>query len=102
MLNLQQISQTKKLYEIKMWDGKILTLKMPSQRLLQDLMGLQAEMEDPMQVIDTLYKFLTDILNLNTQGIKYTAEQVAEELDLPTAVLVIQDYMTNTTKILGE
>lgn len=102
MLNLQQISKTKKLYEIKMWDGEVLTLKMPSQRLLQDLMGLQAEMDDPMQVIGTFYQLLTDILNLNAQGIKYTVEQVSDELDLPTAVLVIQDYMTNTTKILGE
>lgn len=102
MLNLQQISKTKKLYEIKMWDGEVLTLKMPSQRLLQDLMGLQAEMDDPMQVIGTLYQLLTDILNLNTQGIKYAVEQLSDELDLPTAVLVIQDYMTNTTKILGE
>lgn len=102
MLNLQEISKTKKLYEIRMWDGKELTLRLPSQKLLQSLAGLQKDIDDPLQVMDTLYQLLTDILNLNTQGIKYTVEQIADELDLATAVLVIQDYMTNTTKILGE
>ena len=41
MLNLQEITKTKKLYEIKMPDGTELTLKMPTQAMFQKIMELQ-------------------------------------------------------------
>lgn len=102
MLDLTTRTNTKKLYEIKMPDGQILKLKMPTQRLLMKLMDMQNYLNDPMAVVGLFNQLLTSILNLNTQGIVYTEEQVIDMIDLETAILVIQDYLQETTKTLGE
>lgn len=102
MLDLTTRTSTKKLYEIKMPDGQILKLKMPTQRLLMKLMDMQNYLNDPMAVVGLFNQLLTSILNLNTQGIVYTEEQVIDMIDLETAILVIQDYLQETTKTLGE
>lgn len=102
MINLQEISKSKKLYDIVMPDGKKISLKMPTQKLFQQMLGIQNKMDDPIGVMDAVYDILTEIFNLNIQGIKYQKSQIEEELDLQTAMLVIQDYVTNTTQILGE
>jgi hypothetical protein len=57
---------------------------------------------DAIGAMDEIYGIVTEILNLNTQGKVYTKENVGAMLDLATGVLVIQDYLQNTTQILGE
>lgn len=103
MLDLTTRSKTKKLYEIKMPDGQELTLKLPTQSLLMKLNDLQAYLgQDPMKALTAINNLVVQILNRNTQGITYTDEQVMEMLDLDTLILVINDYITTTTKTLGE
>lgn len=103
MLNLQEITKTKKLYEVRMPDGTDLTLKTPTQGMFQKMMGIQnITSENPLDALDAVYAIVVEILNLNTQGIAYTKEEVQNALDLGVCVLLIQDYVENTTKILGE
>lgn len=103
MLDLTTRTSSQKLYEIKMPDGKLLKLKLPTQSLLMKLNDLQAYMDkDPLMALDALNNLVVQILNLNTEGIKYTEEQIKDMLDLNTLVLIIQDYITETTKTLGE
>lgn len=100
MLDLTTIA--KKQYELKYVDGKVYTLRLPSQQLLLKLVSIQKNMDKPEVIFPTLTGLLTDILNLNTQGRVFTEQEVEKELDLGTAVLVIKDYLTETTKTLGE
>ena len=103
MLNLQEISNTKKLYELKMPDGTELSLTMPTQAMFQKMMGLQSIAADkPMEALDGIYGILTDILNLNTQKKVYKQEEVMDALDISLAMLVITDYTQTITNILGE
>lgn len=102
MLDLTTRTQTKKLYELKMPDGKLLTLKLPTQALLMKLQEVQKYSDNPMEALAAINDLIVTILNLNTQGIKYTQEQIGELLDLDMIVLVVQDYLTETTKTLGE
>ena len=103
MLNLQEMTKTKKLYEIKMPDGTELTLKMPTQAMFQKIMELQDIGKDkPLEALDSIYQMTTDILNLNTQGKTYDVEELKSTLDISICVLVIQDYFQSLTNILGE
>lgn len=103
MLNLQQITKTKKLYEIIMPDGVKLTLKMPTQQMFNHLISIQnMDTSDAIGAMQEVYGIVTEILNLNTQGKVYDKDEVGAMLDLATCVLVIQDYLQNTTAILGE
>lgn len=101
---LDLTSASKKLYEIKMPDGQVLTLKLPTQKLLMRLMDMQkaTQGQDPMEVLNSLTSVVAEILNLNTQGAKFTAESVADMLDFSTMMLVVQDYFNSTAKTLGE
>lgn len=102
MLDLTTRTTTKKLYELKMPDGKLLTLKLPTQALLMKLQEVQKYNDNPMEALAAINDLIVTILNLNTQGIKYTQDQIGELLDLDMIVLVVQDYLTETTKTLGE
>lgn len=103
MLDLTTRTASKKLYQIKMPDGKILNLKLPTQSLLMKLQDLQLYMnDDPMKALQAINNLVTQILNLNVEGVKYTDEQIMDMLDLNTLILIIQDYLTETTKTLGE
>lgn len=102
---LDLTTQAKKLYEIKMPDGEILKLKMPTQGLLMKLMDMDKIIKgnnDPMEVLNQLTAIVAEILNLNTDGKKFTIEDVANMLDFNIMMLVIQDYFNTTTKTLGE
>lgn len=104
MLDLTTMTGSKKLYEIKMPDGEILKLKMPSQGLLIKLMDMQKNMDtqDPLSVLDSLTDITTEILNLNTANKKFTKEEIGNMLDLTVMMMVMQDYFAETTKTLGE
>ena len=102
MLDLTTRTASKKLYEIKYVDGTIYTLKLPTQALLMKLISLQKNINDPEVIFPALIELLVDIMNLNTQGKKFTQEQISKDLDLDTSILVIKDYLTYTTTTLGE
>lgn len=103
MLDLTTRTNSKKLYEIKMPDGQELKLKLPTQSLLMKLNDIQAYVEqDPISALTAINNLVVQILNQNTQGVKYTEEQLMEMLDLDTLILIINDYITTTTKTLGE
>lgn len=103
MLDLTTRTSSKKLYEIKMPDGQELKLKLPTQSLLMKLNDIQAYVEqDPISALTAINNLVTTILNQNTQGVKYTDEQIMDMLDLDTLILIINDYITTTTKTLGE
>lgn len=102
MLDLTTRTSTKKLYDIIMPDGTELKLKLPTQSILMKLNDLQNYLnQEPMMALEALDSIVVTILNQNIQGIKYENKDV-QEMDLDTLILIIQDYITETTKTLGE
>lgn len=102
MLDLTTMTKSQKLYEIKMPDGQVLKLRMPTQKLLMKLVDMQKNLDDPMSALTTLISIVTEIFNLNTQGKKFADEDIENMLDFNTMMLVIKDYFETTTKTLGE
>ena len=102
MLDLTTRTPSRKLYEIKMPDGKLLHLRLPTQSLLMKLMDMQLYLNDPTKALQAMNNLVIQILNRNTEGVTYTEDQIQEMLDLDTLVLIVQDYLTETTKTLGE
>lgn len=103
MLDLTTMTNKNTLYEIKMPDGEILTLKLPTQGLLMKLMDIQnIGKTDPIAALNGITSVLAEIFNLNTQGKVYTEDQIQQMLDLKTMMLVIKDYFNTTAKTLGE
>lgn len=103
MLDLTTMTNKNALYEIKMPDGEILTLKLPTQGLLMKLMDIQnIGKTDPIAALNGITSVLVEIFNLNTQGKVYTEDQIQQMLDLKTMMLVIKDYFNTTAKTLGE
>lgn len=103
MLDLTTMTNKNTLYEIKMPDGEILTLKLPTQGLLMKLMDIQnIGKTDPIAALNGITSVLAEIFNLNTQGKVYTEDQIQQMLDLKTMMLVIKDYFSTTAKTLGE
>lgn len=102
MLDLTTMTKSQKLYEIKMPDGQVLKLRMPTQKLLMRLVDMQKNLDDPMSALTTIIAIVAEIFNLNTQGRKFTEDDIENMLDFNTMMLVIKDYFETTTKTLGE
>lgn len=101
---LDLTTAAKKLYEIKMPDGEVLKLRLPTQGLLMKLMDMQSGIasKEPLAVLNDLTDITTEIFNLNTAGRKFTNEDIANMLDFSLMMTVVQDYFNTTTKTLGE
>lgn len=94
--------RTQKLYSIKMPNGEVMRIKLPSQKLLMRIMDLQNYANDSAVAIDLIYEICREIFNLNTAGKVFSADEISEMLDFSTATIVIKDYLQETVKCLGE
>ena len=94
MLDLSFINNDE-LFEVKLIDGRILHLKRPTQSLQSFLMILldNNNLKDS-EMLDSIFKAFTRILNRNEEGIAFNAEDLAEEYGAEVAAIVINDYFT--------
>lgn len=91
MIDLSRTVKSK-LFPIKLVDGEIIKLKAPSQKMLIDMV----EMNDSVDVeeqLKTAYEILLQILNRNINDRHFNLEQVNDEIDLQTAMIVIEEYL---------
>lgn len=94
MLDLSLINNDE-LFEVKLIDGRILHLKRPTQSLQSFLIILldNNNLKDS-EMLDSIFKAFTRILNRNEEGIAFNAEDLAEEYGVEVAAIVINDYFT--------
>lgn len=84
------------LYQVKLFDGTVLSLKRPTQALQETILRLQKLGEDAKnseKIMRETMAIFTRILNRNSEGIEFTQEQIEEDYDYSVALLVIGDYL---------
>jgi len=101
MLDLNKLKS--KNYEFIWFDGSTLQLKRPSQKMFDKLMELSELKEaDYKSLIKVIFDVLTEIINGNINGRKFTREEIEEEFDLSLAYIFIEDYTKYYVPQLGE
>ena len=95
MLDLSKIGKNK-YYEVRLIDGTELKLNRPTQRMLQFMLNIQDMAKDnkDMETIKAFNELFAWILNRNTEGKVYKAEQIADEYDFAIIGLLIKDYFS--------
>ena len=97
MLDLTQI---KKYYELKWFDGEILHLNMPSQEILMKIMKLE-ELEDVEEQLVQFKNIIVHILQDNKEKRVFSDEEI-NELSLDIIQLILEDYLSSVNAALGE
>lgn len=94
MLDLQAFqSQT---FEVKLFDGEIINLNKPSQKLVLDIIAYEEKMKDKKdvkKVINSFASLILDILNNNAEGIKFNREYVDTYFNFEIGMAFIKSYM---------
>ena len=95
MLDLSKIGKNK-YYEVRLLDGTELKLNRPTQRMVQFMLNIQDMANDnkDLETIKAFSELFAWILNRNTEGKIYKAEQVADEYDFAIIGLLIKDYFS--------
>lgn len=95
MLDLSTIGKNK-YYEVRLIDGTELKLNRPTQKMLQFMLNIQDLANDSkdLETIKAFSELFAWILNRNTDGKEYKAEEVASEYDFAIIGLLIKDYFS--------
>lgn len=94
MLDLSVLKE--KYWELKMFDGEVLLIKRPSQKMIMDMMGFEdtfKKEENPKIRIDAFVGMLSQILNNNINGKKLSDDYIASVFDFTIGMAVVQNYM---------
>lgn len=101
MLDLRELKQ-KIPYQMKLEDGTILDIKLPSQLLLEKMINLEQYKNKTEETLAIVYEIATDIFNNNTNGLSFTLEEVKNNYGFTICVYIIQNYLQEVNKHLGE
>lgn len=86
--------------DITMLDGSVLHIKKPTQALVIRMVELsQLQENQPEKVLDGLVELCAAILSNNNDGITYSVEQVANELDIVLVSAIIKAYSEFTKEL---
>ena len=94
------LTQQRKYYELKWFDGEVLQFPMPTQELLMRMVKLES-IENIEEQFDTLTAIVKEILKSNINKREFSEEDF-KELDLHTINLILEDYMGTINQELGE
>lgn len=86
--------------DITMLDGSVLHVKKPTQALVIRMVELsQLQETQPEKVLGGLVELCAAILSNNNDGITYSVEQVANELDIVLVSAIIKAYSEFTKEL---
>lgn len=86
-------------FELKLFDGEVLKIKKPSQRMVIEMMGYEQIFKDTKnhknidKMVDTFSQMIVDILNNNIQEKVFTKKFVEENFDFSLGMTLVQAYM---------
>lgn len=101
MLDLRALKATAP-YQIKMEDGTVLDIKLPSQQLLEEMVALENYVGKTADAIEAMYNIVLQIFNNNTNNLSFAIGFIKENYDFMICSFIIQDYLQEVTKQLGE
>lgn len=86
-------------FELKLFDGEVLKLKKPSQRMVIEMMGYEQTFKDKKNhknievMVDTFSQMIVDILNNNANDKAFNKQFVEENFDFSLGMTLVQAYM---------
>ena len=98
MLDLTTINS---FYELKWFDGSVLHLPKPSEKVLRQISALDDEGLTELEQMDEIKKIVWDIIKQNDEGRKFTKADL-EQCDAIVASMIMKDYMQEVERRLGE
>ena len=94
MLDLQAFQQ--RTYEVKLFDGEIIKLTKPSQKLVIDIIAYEEKMKDKSNIrniLDSFVSLIVDILNTNLEGRKFTRAYVEKYFSFELGMVFLEGYI---------
>lgn len=94
ILDLQSFQQ--RTHEVRLFDGEVIKLTKPSQKLVIDILAYEEKMKDTSNVkavLDSFVSLIMDILNNNTEGRKFTRGYVEKYFSFELGMVFIQSYI---------
>ncbi len=101
MLDLRELKQ-KAPYQMKLEDGTVLDIKLPPQALLEKMVKLENYQGSTQEAIEAIYDITTDIFNNNTNNLTFTSGDIKDNYDFAICSFILQDYLQEVNKHLGE
>lgn len=86
-------------FELKLFDGEVLKLKKPTQRMVIEMMAYEQTFKDKKNhknieiMVDTFSQMIVDILNNNANEREFTKQFVEENFDFTLGLTLVQAYM---------
>lgn len=94
ILDLQSFQQ--RTHEVRLFDGEVIKLTKPSQKLVIDILAYEEKMKDTSNVklvLDSFVSLIVDILNNNIEGRKFTRGYVEKYFNFEIGMVFIQSYI---------
>lgn len=97
------LSKQKKYYQIKWFNGQVLSIPLPTQEMLMNMDHIMEliESDKAEDQMEGNMEFIKYITSLNKEGIVLKDEDY-KDLDINLINLIIQDYYNFTQDLLGE
>jgi len=92
MIDLQAFKETTE--ELKLFDGEIVNLKKPTQKLIIDMMAFEdsVKKKNNVNIMDTLGKLLLSILNNNIENKQFKIDYINENFTPETMMIFMKSY----------
>lgn len=75
--------------------------KKASIELYQRIVSM-SDLKDELMLLSEVYAILTDVFNLNIEGVTYLQEDIEKAIDLDTAMSVLMAYIKECTEAMGK
>jgi hypothetical protein len=89
--------------DVKMPDGTQISLKKPTEKMVIAMINMRdkAESKDPIEQMKSISDMILLILNSNTNGKKFSAEDI-EDLSIPMRTAIIRSYSNYITGLQSD
>lgn len=94
ILDLQSFQQ--RTHEVRLFDGEVIRLTKPSQRLVIDILAYEEKMKasnNTKDVLDSFVSLIVDILNTNLEGRKFNRAYVEKYFNFEIGMVFVESYI---------
>lgn len=101
MLDLSLLNQ--KTWDLKLLDGTVLNVRKPNNDLFKETQKMAeaaANKKTGDKITTVTYSFLTKVLNRNTNGRKFTQQEIEQIIPLDIAVILIYEYQKFVIEVM--
>ena len=91
MLDLREL-KSKAPYQIKLENGTILNIKLPTQKLLEKMVELENYKGNTAEAVEAIYDIVAEIFNNNTNNLSFSSGELKTHSDFAIFSYIIHYY----------